>query len=49
MTVLFLLINGPGRWSLDALFHEKRQSIQVHAGSKSLVLQNSPQPLSLYR
>lgn len=49
MTVLFLLINGPGRWSLDALFHEKWQSVNVHARSKSLVLQNSPQPLSLYR
>ena len=49
MTVLFLLINGPGRWSLDALLQKNRQSVHVRAESRSLVLQNSPQPLSLYR
>ena len=26
MTTIFLLINGPGRWSLDAVLHRKRLS-----------------------
>jgi uncharacterized membrane protein YphA (DoxX/SURF4 family) len=27
MTVIFLLVNGPGRWSLDALLHGRRLSL----------------------
>ena len=46
MTVLFLLINGPGRWSLDALLQERRKGVQVRAGYGSRVLPNSAQ---LYR
>lgn len=35
MTVIFLLVNGPGRWSLDALLHNKRLSVHrpVRAGA----------------
>ena len=35
MTVLFLLVNGPGRWSLDALLQNKRLIVRrpVRAGS----------------
>jgi putative oxidoreductase len=31
MTTAFLLINGPGRWSLDALLHRKRNPIPVRS------------------
>jgi putative oxidoreductase len=31
LTVAFLLINGPGRWSLDALFATRRQESRVQA------------------
>jgi putative oxidoreductase len=30
LTVAFLLINGPGRWSLDALLGKQRQESQVY-------------------
>jgi putative oxidoreductase len=35
MTVLFLLVNGPGRWSLDAVLQNKRLIVRrpVRAGS----------------
>jgi len=35
MTVIFLLINGPGRWSLDALLQKRRRNAAatVQAGS----------------
>lgn len=35
MTVLFLLVNGPGRWSLDALLQNKQLIVRrpVRAGS----------------
>ena len=29
MTTIFLLVNGPGRWSLDALLHRKRLSVPI--------------------
>jgi putative oxidoreductase len=31
MTTAFLFINGPGRWSLDALLHRKRNPIPVRS------------------
>ncbi len=35
LTVLFLMINGPGRWSLDALLGKWRESpVQVAAGRR---------------
>lgn len=48
MTVLFLLINGPGRWSLDALLQERRQIVQVRAEYGSRVLPNPAHALPLY-
>jgi len=38
LTSIFLLINGPGRWSLDALFHNKPLSAPrpVRTGSHAL-------------
>jgi putative oxidoreductase len=38
LTVMFLLINGPGRWSLDALLQKKRQSVRVPARTGSLAV-----------
>ena len=35
LTVAFLLINGPGRWSLDALRGAARRGIDVRAGGES--------------
>ena len=48
MTVLFLLINGPGRWSLDALLQERRKGVQVRAEYGSRVLPNPAHALPLY-
>ena len=31
LTVVFLMINGPGRWSLDARLGKRRQKLQVEA------------------
>ena len=36
LTVLFLLINGPGRWSLDALLSRPRRRVEVQAGREAL-------------
>ncbi len=38
MTSIFLLINGPGRWSLDALLHNRRLSVRapIHATQSAL-------------
>ena len=36
LTVTFLLINGPGRWSLDALLSRTRRPIEVRAGGGAL-------------
>ena len=38
MTSIFLLINGPGRWSLDALLQDRRTSVSrpVRAGTAVL-------------
>lgn len=49
MTVIFLLINGPGRWSLDAVLQRRQlnASDPIRAGSQ--VLPASTQPLSLHR
>ena len=41
LTVSFLLINGPGRWSLDALLRKERQP-----GSVSGVLRRMPDTLA---
>ena len=35
LTVVFLMINGPGRWSLDALFNKQRSG--RHASASQLV------------
>ena len=37
MTAVFLMINGPGRWSLDALFSRSREGSGQHAGAAQLV------------
>ena len=34
ITVIFLLINGPGRWSLDALLESKRQKVSDRVGAR---------------
>lgn len=34
LTVAFLLINGPGRWSLDALWHRNAETRSVSAVSR---------------
>jgi putative oxidoreductase len=36
LTVTFLLINGPGRWSLDALLHRAAEPSSVSAVSRRL-------------
>ena len=36
LTVTFLLINGPGRWSLDALSSRTRRQIEVRASGEAL-------------
>jgi len=33
MTAIFLLVNGPGKWSLDALLHNQR--VSVHAPGRA--------------
>ena len=38
MTVLFLLINGPGRWSLDALFQNRRLKVSDPVSARSPLL-----------
>jgi len=38
MTTMFLLINGPGRWSMDAFSRNRRLSIAVPAPASLLVL-----------
>jgi uncharacterized membrane protein YphA (DoxX/SURF4 family) len=40
MTVIFLLINGPGRWSLDALLQKqpRRVGVAEPVGTRSLAL-----------
>jgi uncharacterized membrane protein YphA (DoxX/SURF4 family) len=48
MTVIFLLINGPGRWSLDALLQKRRLSVAVPVPAGSLVLPTGQQPASLH-
>jgi putative oxidoreductase len=49
MTVIFLLVNGPGRWSLDALLQNRRSSITVPVPVGSLVLSTAQQPAMLHR
>jgi putative oxidoreductase len=39
MTVIFLLINGPGRWSLDALLQRNKADIRVPAAPRTLSTQ----------
>jgi len=38
MTVIFLLVNGPGRWSLDALLENKRMSVSDRVGARPAVV-----------
>jgi uncharacterized membrane protein YphA (DoxX/SURF4 family) len=33
LTVAFLMVNGPGRWSLDAFFRKKQEQIAVQAAA----------------
>jgi uncharacterized membrane protein YphA (DoxX/SURF4 family) len=44
VTVIFLLLNGPGKWSLDALLHDRRLSVpgpaRRIAGAPDLVTGN---------
>jgi hypothetical protein len=49
MTVIFLLVNGPGRWSLDALLQNRRSSVTVPVSAGSLVLPTEQQPATLRR
>lgn len=37
LTTAFLLINGPGRWSLDALLHRHRQPAGLHERRSSQI------------
>jgi putative oxidoreductase len=37
MTTAFLLINGPGRWSLDALLHRRKSPIPVESKTTRMV------------
>lgn len=43
MTVIFLLINGPGRWSLDALLQNRRSSVTVPVPAGSPVFPTAQQ------
>ncbi|HYA25908.1 MAG TPA: DoxX family protein [Terriglobales bacterium] len=38
ITVIFLLINGPGRWSLDALLESKRLKVSDRVGARPAVV-----------
>jgi len=38
MTVFFLLVNGPGRWSLDALLHKRWMGARGSVGAPTPVL-----------
>jgi len=38
MTVIFLLVNGPGKWSLDALLHNKRETLPARVPAGAPVL-----------
>lgn len=49
MTVIFLLVNGPGRWSLDALLQKRRLSSTVRVPARSLMSQPEQQPATLRR
>jgi uncharacterized membrane protein YphA (DoxX/SURF4 family) len=49
MTVIFLLINGPGRWSLDALLQNRRLSVTEPVRARSVVLPSAQQPATLHR
>jgi putative oxidoreductase len=35
MTTIFLLVNGPGKWSLDALLHNRRVSVPANSADFS--------------
>jgi hypothetical protein len=37
LTTAFLLINGPGKWSLDVLLHRHRQPIGLQEKRSSLI------------
>ncbi len=49
MTALFLLINGPGRWSLDALLQKRTMTMAVPVAAKSLGRPVVQQPANLHR
>lgn len=49
MTVMFLLINGPGRWSLDALLQNRRLSVTVPVPAELFVFPSARQPATLHR
>lgn len=49
MTVIFLLVNGPGRWSLDALLRNRQSSVSVPVPAGPLVLPTEQQPAPLRR
>jgi uncharacterized membrane protein YphA (DoxX/SURF4 family) len=49
MTSMFLLINGPGRWSLDALLQKRRLSATEPVRARSFALPTSQQPATLHR
>lgn len=38
MTAIFLLANGPGKWSLDALLHNKRETVPARVRAEAPVL-----------
>ena len=48
MTVMFLLMNGPGRWSLDALLQNRRLRVTVPVPAGSFVLPTAQQPATLH-
>jgi putative oxidoreductase len=37
LTTAFLLINGPGKWSLDALLHRRKQAAGLHERRSSSI------------
>lgn len=49
MTVIFLLINGPGRWSLDALLQKRRSSVTAPVPAGAVVIPTAQQPATLHR
>lgn len=49
ITVIFLLINGPGRWSLDALLQKRTDTAGSGIPAESLIQSAAPQVATLHR